>query len=40
MAVKVIRVAVQSAAIKKEIALSAVITGQSKQNSSYQLRFY
>jgi hypothetical protein len=38
MVVKVIRVAEYSAAIKREIALSTVITGQSKQNSSYQLR--
>ena len=40
MAVKVIRVAEFSAAITREIALSAVITGQSRQNSSYQLRCY
>jgi hypothetical protein len=40
MAVKVIRVSEYSAAIKREIALSTVITGQSKQNSSYQLRRY
>jgi hypothetical protein len=38
MAVKVIRVAEYSAVIKREIALSTAITGQSKQNSSYQLR--
>jgi hypothetical protein len=40
MAAKVISFAEYSAAIKWEIALSTVITGQSKQNSSYQLRCY
>jgi hypothetical protein len=40
MVVKVIRFAEYSAAIKREIALSTVITGQSNRNSSYQLRCY
>jgi hypothetical protein len=40
MAAKVIRFAEYSAPIKWEIALSTVITGQSKQNPSYQLRRY
>jgi hypothetical protein len=40
MAVKVIRVVEFVAAIKSEIALCTVISGQSKQNSSYQLCCY